>query len=85
MRPVMGQPSTSVPKTTADCCCPLNDGAVPLVVMSDAEARELGLTPLARHVWSGPARSRPSADPVLAEAGRRRGRPLEAELAALAR
>jgi acetyl-CoA C-acetyltransferase len=35
---------------TAGNCCPLNDGAAALVIMSDAKARELGLTPLARIV-----------------------------------
>jgi acetyl-CoA C-acetyltransferase len=35
---------------TAGNCCPLNDGAAALVVMSDAKARELDLTPLARVV-----------------------------------
>ncbi|WP_347354666.1 acetyl-CoA C-acetyltransferase [Intrasporangium sp.] len=35
---------------TAGNCCPLNDGAAALVVMSDTKARELGLTPLARVV-----------------------------------
>ncbi|MFI9011756.1 acetyl-CoA C-acetyltransferase [Actinosynnema sp. NPDC053489] len=34
-------------------CCPLNDGAAALVVMSDVRARELGLTPLARIVSTG--------------------------------
>ena len=34
-------------------CCPLNDGAAALVVMSDTKARELGLTPLARIVSTG--------------------------------
>ncbi|MGW8374607.1 acetyl-CoA C-acetyltransferase [Streptomyces sp. ODS28] len=34
-------------------CCPLNDGAAALVVMSDTKARELGLTPLARVVSTG--------------------------------
>jgi acetyl-CoA C-acetyltransferase len=33
---------------TAGNCCPLNDGAAAVVVMSDTKARELGLTPLAR-------------------------------------
>jgi acetyl-CoA C-acetyltransferase len=35
---------------TAGNCCPLNDGAAALVVMSDRKAKELGLTPLARVV-----------------------------------
>jgi acetyl-CoA C-acetyltransferase len=35
---------------TAGNACPLNDGAAAVVVMSDARARELGLTPLARIV-----------------------------------
>ncbi|WP_131103673.1 acetyl-CoA C-acetyltransferase [Ornithinimicrobium sufpigmenti] len=35
---------------TAGNCCPLNDGAAALVVMSDTRAKELGLTPLARVV-----------------------------------
>ncbi|MFE2756703.1 acetyl-CoA C-acetyltransferase [Actinosynnema sp. NPDC059335] len=34
-------------------CCPLNDGAAAVVVMSDVRARELGLTPLARIVSTG--------------------------------
>ena len=38
---------------TAGNCCPLNDGAAALVVMSDAKAAELGLTPLARIVSTG--------------------------------
>ncbi|MEU8575967.1 acetyl-CoA C-acetyltransferase [Streptomyces asoensis] len=38
---------------TAANCCPLNDGAAALVVMSDTKARELGLTPLARIVSTG--------------------------------
>ncbi|RXS72071.1 acetyl-CoA C-acetyltransferase [Streptomyces sp. TM32] len=38
---------------TAGNCCPLNDGAAALVVMSDTKARELGLTPLARIVSTG--------------------------------
>ncbi|WP_236793762.1 acetyl-CoA C-acetyltransferase [Amycolatopsis sp. GM8] len=38
---------------TAGNCCPLNDGAAALVVMSDTHARDLGLTPLARVVATG--------------------------------
>ena len=38
---------------TAGNCCPLNDGAAAVVVMSDSKARELGLTPLARIVSTG--------------------------------
>ncbi|MFI6769892.1 acetyl-CoA C-acetyltransferase [Streptomyces sp. NPDC050355] len=38
---------------TAANCCPLNDGAAALVIMSDTKARELGLTPLARVVSTG--------------------------------
>ncbi|GGJ99828.1 acetyl-CoA acetyltransferase [Pilimelia anulata] len=40
-------------RITAGNCCPLNDGAAAVVVMSDARARELGITPLARIVSSG--------------------------------
>ena len=46
---------------TAGNCCPLNDGAAAVVVMSDTKAAELGLTPLARvvatGVWACPPRS----------------------------
>ncbi|MFS6529431.1 acetyl-CoA C-acetyltransferase [Microbacterium aurugineum] len=38
---------------TAANCCPLNDGAAALVIMSDTRAAELGLTPLARIVSTG--------------------------------
>jgi acetyl-CoA C-acetyltransferase len=38
---------------TAGNCCPLNDGAAALVVMSDVKAQQLGLTPLARVVATG--------------------------------
>ncbi|MEE1784125.1 acetyl-CoA C-acetyltransferase [Streptomyces sp. SP17BM10] len=38
---------------TAANCCPLNDGAAALVIMSDTKARELGITPLARVVSTG--------------------------------
>jgi len=38
---------------TAGNCCPLNDGAAAVVVMSDTKAAELELTPLARIVSTG--------------------------------
>ncbi|MGP4026753.1 acetyl-CoA C-acetyltransferase [Actinomadura sp. 3N407] len=38
---------------TAGNCCPLNDGAAAVVVMSDTKAAELGVTPLARIVSTG--------------------------------
>ena len=38
---------------TAGNCCPLNDGAAAVVVMSDTKAAQLGLTPLARIVSTG--------------------------------
>jgi acetyl-CoA C-acetyltransferase len=38
---------------TAGNCCPLNDGAAAVVIMSDSKAAELGLTPLARIVSTG--------------------------------
>jgi acetyl-CoA C-acetyltransferase len=38
---------------TAGNCCPLNDGAAAVVIMSDAKARDLGVTPLARIVATG--------------------------------
>lgn len=38
---------------TAANCCPLNDGAAALVVMSDTRARQMGVTPLARIVSTG--------------------------------
>ena len=38
---------------TAGNCCPLNDGAAAVVVMSDTRAAQLGLTPLARIVSTG--------------------------------
>jgi acetyl-CoA C-acetyltransferase len=40
-------------RVTAGNCCPLNDGAAALVVMSDRKAAELGITPLARVVSTG--------------------------------
>ncbi|HEY3002576.1 MAG TPA: acetyl-CoA C-acetyltransferase [Kribbellaceae bacterium] len=38
---------------TAANCCPLNDGAAAVIVMSDRKARDLGITPLARIVSTG--------------------------------
>jgi len=42
-------------RITAGNCCPLNDGAAAVVVMSDTKAAELGITPLARVVSTGVA------------------------------
>lgn len=49
MQPVFRPEGT----VTAANCCPLNDGAAALVIMSDVRARELGITPLARIVSTG--------------------------------
>jgi len=49
LQPVF-RPSGTV---TAGNCCPLNDGAAALVVMSDTKAQQLGITPLARVVATG--------------------------------
>ncbi len=49
LKPVF-RPDGSV---TAANCCPLNDGAAAIVIMSDVKARRLGLTPLARIVSTG--------------------------------
>jgi acetyl-CoA C-acetyltransferase len=38
---------------TSGNCCPLNDGAAALIVMSDTLAAELGITPLARVISTG--------------------------------
>jgi acetyl-CoA C-acetyltransferase len=38
---------------TAANCCPLNDGAAALVIMSESRARELGITPLAKILATG--------------------------------
>ncbi|MGH3399293.1 MAG: acetyl-CoA C-acetyltransferase [Streptosporangiaceae bacterium] len=38
---------------TAGNCCPLNDGAAAVIIMSDRKAAELGITPLARIVATG--------------------------------
>jgi acetyl-CoA C-acetyltransferase len=40
-------------RITAGNCCPLNDGAAAVIVMSDTKAAELGITPLARIVSTG--------------------------------
>jgi acetyl-CoA C-acetyltransferase len=40
-------------RVTAGNCCPLNDGAAAVIIMSDTKAAELGLTPLARIVATG--------------------------------
>jgi acetyl-CoA C-acetyltransferase len=40
-------------RVTAGNCCPLNDGAAAVIVMSDTKAAQLGLTPLARIVATG--------------------------------
>jgi acetyl-CoA C-acetyltransferase len=40
-------------RVTAGNCCPLNDGAAAVVIMSDEKARQLGVTPLARIVATG--------------------------------
>jgi acetyl-CoA C-acetyltransferase len=38
---------------TAGNCCPLNDGAAAVVIMSDSKAAELGIRPLARIIATG--------------------------------
>jgi acetyl-CoA C-acetyltransferase len=40
-------------RVTAGNCCPLNDGAAALVIMSDTKAAQLGINPLARVVATG--------------------------------
>ncbi|WP_344078607.1 acetyl-CoA C-acetyltransferase [Luedemannella helvata] len=40
-------------RITAGNCCPLNDGAAAVIVMSAGRARSLGLTPLAKIVSTG--------------------------------
>jgi acetyl-CoA C-acetyltransferase len=49
LKPVFREDGT----VTAGNCCPLNDGAAALIIMSDVRAAELGVTPLARVVASG--------------------------------
>ena len=46
-------------KVTAGNSCPLNDGAAAVLIMSDARAKELGLTPRARIVASATAALEP--------------------------
>ena len=55
-------------RITAGNCCPLNDGAAALVVMSDRKAAELGITPLARIIATG------GVGPVAGDHGTRSGR-----------
>jgi acetyl-CoA C-acetyltransferase len=49
LKPVFRENGT----VTAGNCCPLNDGAAAVVIMSDVKAAELGITPLARIVSTG--------------------------------
>ena len=49
LKPVFREHGT----VTAGNCCPLNDGAAAVIVMSDVKAASLGLTPLARIVATG--------------------------------
>lgn len=49
LKPVFREHGT----VTAGNCCPLNDGAAAVIVMSDTRAAELGITPLARIVSTG--------------------------------
>jgi acetyl-CoA C-acetyltransferase len=49
LKPVFREHGT----VTAGNCCPLNDGAAALIVMSDVKAASLGITPLARIVSTG--------------------------------
>jgi acetyl-CoA C-acetyltransferase len=49
LKPVFRENGT----VTAGNCCPLNDGAAAVVIMSDTRAAQLGITPLARIVATG--------------------------------
>ncbi len=49
LKPVFREHGT----VTAGNCCPLNDGAAAVIVMSDVKAAALGITPLARIVSTG--------------------------------
>ena len=55
--PASSRSSASDGTVTAGNCCPLNDGAAAVVIMSDTRAAELGLTPLARIVATGVVRA----------------------------
>ncbi|GMA86166.1 hypothetical protein GCM10025868_14160 [Angustibacter aerolatus] len=68
LKPVFREDGT----VTAGNCCPLNDGAAALVVMSDVRARELGLQPLARVVSTGVTALSPRS--WVSARSRRRGR-----------
>jgi acetyl-CoA C-acetyltransferase len=61
---------------TAGNACPLNDGAAAVVVMSEAKAEELGITPVARVIASAVS----AVDPEIMGLG-----PIEASRRALAR
>ncbi len=63
-------------RVTAGNCCPLNDGAAAVILMSDTKARELGITPLARVVSTGVS----ALSPEIMGLG-----PVEASMQALAR
>ena len=78
LRPVFRADGT----VTAANCCPLNDGAAAVVVLSSTRAAELGLTPLARIVATGASALSPeimglgpieASRRVLARAGMRIG------------
>ena len=49
LKPVFREGGT----VTAGNCCPLNDGAAAVVIMSDTKAADMGVTPLARIVATG--------------------------------
>lgn len=55
MQPVFREHGT----VTAANCCPLNDGAAAMLIMSDKKASDLGLMPLARIVSTGVAAMTP--------------------------
>jgi acetyl-CoA C-acetyltransferase len=53
LEPVLLEQMGDRATVTAGNACPLNDGAAAVIVMSDARARALGITPLARIVSTG--------------------------------